>query len=42
MDEYILSLSEALGEDATGLFVRFGTTAGPAAKSDLPPMGPKK
>lgn len=42
MDEYILSLSETAGEDVTALFVRFGTTVGPAAMSALPPMGPKK
>ena len=42
MDEYVLSLSESLGEDVSALFVRFGTTVGPAGRSSLPPMGPKK
>ena len=42
MDEYVLSVSESLGEDVSALFVRFGTTVGPAGRSSLPPMGPKK
>jgi hypothetical protein len=42
MDEYVLSLSESLGEDVSALFVRFGTTVGPAGRSTLPAMGPKK
>jgi hypothetical protein len=42
MDEYVRSLSESIGEDVSGLFLRFGTTLGPAAASGLPPMGPKK
>jgi hypothetical protein len=42
MDEYVLSISESLGEDVSALFVRFGTTVGPPGRSSLPPMGPKK
>jgi hypothetical protein len=42
MDEYVLSISESVGEDVSALFVRFGTTVGPAGRSSLPPMGPKK
>jgi hypothetical protein len=42
MDEYVLSISESVGEDVSALFVRFGTTLGPAGRSSLPPVGPKK
>ncbi len=42
MDEYILSVSETVGEEVAPLFARFGTSVGPAAMSGLPPMGAKK
>lgn len=42
MDEYIRTVSEAVGEDTAPLFERFGTTVGPAGRTTLPPIGPKK
>jgi hypothetical protein len=38
MDECIVSMSHAVGEDLAPLFERFGTTVG--ARTDLPPIGP--
>ena len=42
MDEYVRSISESVGEDVSALFARFGTTIGPAGRTTLPPMAPKK
>ncbi|GEM_PF-5511297 len=42
MDEYIRTVSEAVGEDTAPLFERFGTTVGPAGRTTLPPIGPRK
>jgi hypothetical protein len=42
MDEYIRTISESVGEDTAPLFERFGTTVGPAGRTNLPPIGPKK
>ncbi len=42
MDEYIRTISEAVGEDTAPLFERFGTTVGPAGRTTLPPIGPKR
>ncbi|MDD8025357.1 MAG: hypothetical protein PHI34_02505 [Acidobacteriota bacterium] len=42
MDEYVLTVSESVGEDTAPLFERFGTTVGPAGRTNLPPIGPKK
>ena len=38
MDEYIMSISESVGEDVAPLFERFGTTVGD--RTDLRPIGP--
>jgi hypothetical protein len=40
MDEYVVSVSEALGEDVAPLFERFGTTVG--ERASLPPIGPRR
>jgi hypothetical protein len=42
MDEYIRTVSETVGEDTAALFERFGTTIGPAGRTTLPPIGPRK
>jgi hypothetical protein len=39
MDEYVLTVSEAVGEDVAPLFERLGTTV--TQRSDLPPIAPK-
>jgi hypothetical protein len=39
MDEYIISISESVGEDVAPLFERMGTTVG--ERADLPPIGPR-
>ena len=39
MDEYLISVSETVGEDVAPLFERFGTTVG--ARTDLPPIAPR-
>ena len=42
MDEYIRTVSESVGEDTAPLFERLGTTVGPAGRTGLPPIGPRK
>lgn len=39
MDEYVASVSEAVGEEVAPLFARFGTTV--TASTELPPIGPR-
>ncbi|MCD6352352.1 MAG: hypothetical protein J7M26_09560 [Armatimonadetes bacterium] len=41
MDEYVKTISETVGEDVAPLFERFGTTLGPDARTNLPPIGPR-
>lgn len=39
MDEYVISISEAVGEDVAPLWERFGTTI--RERTNLPPIGPR-
>jgi hypothetical protein len=39
MDEYVMSVSEAVGEDVSPLFERFGTTI--KERTNLPPIAPR-
>ncbi len=40
MDEYIISVSETVGEDLSPLFEQFGTTVG--ERTDLPAIAPRQ